>query len=94
METLRYAGSALLLALFTIGAIQNWWVFWSTVITKKTTASAVPFLVGLLGCGGVLLLPIDGSWKLAWLPLVLDWGSLPAHVDGLYLTIRSKGGDD
>jgi hypothetical protein len=93
IETLRYFGFILLFTLFLVGAVQNWAIFWSVVVKHRPNASGVPFVFGLLGCVGLVLLPIEGSWKLAWLPLLLDWGSVPTHAAELYLIIRSKKRD-
>ncbi len=58
-------------------AIMNWAVFVNNYVLKKQWTSAVPLIGGVAGAVGVLSLPIDGTWRYSWIPLLLDWGSIP-----------------
>ena len=68
--------------------VGNWGIFVNNYILRKQWSSAIPFLGGIVGAVGVALLPIAGIWKFAWLPLVLDWGSIPVVVVSLFLAAR------
>jgi hypothetical protein len=43
---------------------------------------------GLFAAAGVALLPIDGVWKWAWVPLLIDWGGLPLLFFALFRQLR------
>jgi hypothetical protein len=72
----------LLLALAALGfggllIVYNAAIFWATQVRKGDAPSAAPIFGGVLAAAGVALLPFEGAWKWAWLPLLLDWGGLP-----------------
>jgi len=54
--------------------------FWSREIGKSESGSAAPLFGGVIAAIGVALLPLGGSWKWAWLPLLFDWGGLPSFL--------------
>ena len=58
----------------------NAMIFWATVIRKEHAPAVAPILGGILGAAGVALLPFSGTWKWAWVPLVIDWGGLPLFI--------------
>ena len=71
-------GFSIILLLFSLYMIgMNWAVFVNNHILKKKWASAVPFVGGIAGSLGLLLLPVSENWKYAWIPLLVDWGSIP-----------------
>lgn len=86
----RWIVSGLLLVFSLYMAGMNWAVFVNNYILKKKWTSAVPLLGGVAGVLGVLLLPIAGSWRFAWIPLIADWGSLPVIVVSLICARRQK----
>lgn len=69
--------AATLLAVGTGFIVYNARVFWLTVVRKGEASSAAPIFGGIIAAAGVALLPLEGSWKWAWLPPLLDWGGLP-----------------
>ena len=69
-------GTPLLLAGLWL-AVLNGVVFWKRHVQKRDSASWIPLLGGLLGVAGLLLLPTAVTHKWWWLPLFLDWGSVP-----------------
>jgi len=77
---LAWIVSILLIIVGAYVSIMNWAVFVNNHILKRQWTSAVPFVGGVCAGIGMLLLPIPNVWKLAWLPLLLDWGSLPVIV--------------
>ena len=65
------------LALLVIGGVFiafNAMIFWLTVVRKKHAPAVAPIVGGPIAAVGIALLPLAGSWKLAWVPLVVDWG--------------------
>jgi hypothetical protein len=82
---------AILLLVFGVYVMAvNWYVFIQNHIIKKTWSSCITLLGGVAASVGLLLLPIEGIAKFAWLPLILDWGSLPVIVVSVVIYLRSK----
>ncbi len=52
-------------------------VFWKLFVRKVDAPSWIPLVGGVLGVFGLGILPMEFAHKLCWLPLVLDYGSLP-----------------
>jgi hypothetical protein len=73
------AGITLLIAGGAMMAF-NAMIFFETVVRKRQASSVAPIFGGILAAAGIALLPIDGVWKWAWIPLLLDWGGLPVLV--------------
>jgi hypothetical protein len=69
-------------------SVMNWRVFLNNHVFRKTWTSAVPLIGGLTTAAAVCVMPVAGSWKYAWIPLVADWGSLPAILVSLFLWWR------
>jgi hypothetical protein len=67
------------ITLLGIGAVfiaYNAWIFWIEIVCKDQGSSVVPIFGGILAGIGIAVLPVAGSWKWAWLPLLIDWGGL------------------
>ena len=73
-------GIACLLAFFWI-SVFNASVLWAS-LRRRPRPSWIPLLGGVLGTVGLLLMPLPSLHALWWVPLLLDWGSLPglAHT--------------
>ncbi|MCW5790720.1 MAG: hypothetical protein KIT72_09890 [Polyangiaceae bacterium] len=71
-----------------IGSL-NWAVFWLGHVRRVKAPSWTPLLAGLLGTAAVLLVPLDLA-RFWWMPLVLDWGSVPgiAHAIIWHLFVK------
>src|SRR5215471_13950833 len=69
-------GSVLLLLSFWLCAL-NAGVFWKLFVRKVEAPSWIPLIGGVLGVFGLGVIPLELAHKLCWLPLLLDWGSLP-----------------
>ena len=69
-------GSALLLLSLWICAL-NATVPWKLFVRKVEAPSWIPLLGGVSGMFGLGVIPIELAHKLCWLPLILDWGSVP-----------------
>jgi hypothetical protein len=75
-NTILWVESLLFLACFVFAANLDWMTVWAAIFRGKHS-SWIPLVGGLFGVAGVWLLPIAGSHFYWWLPLILDWGSLP-----------------
>jgi len=52
-------------------------VAWKLYVRKVPAPSWIPLMGGMCGVFGFALIPIEMAHKLCWLPLILDYGSLP-----------------
>jgi hypothetical protein len=77
MIELRWVIAALLFALFIWLATMNAMVFWNTFIHRKKTSSWIPIIGGIFGMLSLIIVPIASAKRWWWLPLVVDWGSIP-----------------
>ena len=60
---------------------MNWGVFVNNYILKRKWTSAVPLVGGGAVAVCMVCLPVEGNlWKYAWIPLFVDWGSIPVIV--------------
>ena len=78
------------IAIGSVAIAYNVMIFWSTVVKKGGAPSVVPLIGGLFAAAGIMLLPINESWKWAWIPLVIDWGGLPIFLVGFFDWCRTK----
>jgi hypothetical protein len=69
-------GGMLLLISFWLCAL-NAGVFWKLFVRKVAAPSWIPLVGGVSGVFGLGFIPVKLAHKLCWLPLLLDWGSLP-----------------
>ncbi|HJY30413.1 MAG TPA: hypothetical protein VJ306_20440 [Pyrinomonadaceae bacterium] len=65
-----------------IGSL-NTVIFWKGVILRQKTPSAMPLLAGFCGTVALLIVPLTGVRRWWWIPLLLDWGSLPGILVGV-----------
>lgn len=82
MENLdgRIVGAVILGVISLFFIVVNGRIFWNNMIVKKDWISEAPLIGGLLG-GLAVLLAFGGKyWFLALIPMVLDWGCIPAVV--------------
>lgn len=91
MTTVRWIFSVALLLFGSYMAVMNWAVFVNNHILKKKWTSAVPLVGGIAAAIGVICLPVNSSWKYAWIPLLVDWGSVPVIVVSLICNLKEKG---
>lgn len=71
---------------------MNWAVFVNNHLLKRKWTSAVPVVGGFAGMVGMICLPVEGLWKYSWIPLVVDWGTIPVMVVSLVFLRKEKGG--
>jgi hypothetical protein len=72
------AGFSLPLSVWLIGL--NGLVFWKGYIRREQTASWISLLGGGLGAIALAAIPIEAVHRWWWVPLLLDWGSVPGFV--------------
>jgi hypothetical protein len=75
-------------SIFLLVAGMNAIVFWRSTIRRKEAGSWVPLLGGVAGVTSLLTVPITNWSRLWWLPLVLDYGSIPGLVHALVVHLR------
>lgn len=81
------------LILIIIGGFMvglNMWIFIETIVLKNQWISPVPVVGGLFMCAGIILYPIEGSSKYSWIPILIDWGGLPAFVTAYFQGVFSR----
>lgn len=76
----RIAAIVILGAISLFFIIINWIIFWNNWIAKKKWVSEAPFIGGLLGGLTVLIIVGLDYWYLVFIPMILDWGCIPAIV--------------
>lgn len=89
MESLRYIISGLLFIIFLWVAICNLWIIVRYYL-KKQPGSTIPLIGGLSGVLALFVIPFNQLRSLWWIPLVIDWGSLPLVVTYLISLIKGK----
>ena len=72
----RLVSAITLLAIGVVFIAYNALILWSEVVRKAQASSVVPIFGGILAGVGIAILPVAGSWKWAWIPLLLDWGGV------------------
>jgi len=89
---LRWAVGGALLLMFAWVAALNASVLWIWYVQKRKAPSWIPLLSGVAGAIGVWVLPLASIHPCWWLPLVLDWGSVPGITHALvyHLVVRRR----
>ena len=83
------AGASLIIA-GGVMMVFNGMIFLATVVHKGSGPAVAPIFGGILAAAGIAILPVDGIWKWAWIPLLLDWGGLPMFLVAWYQHIRNQ----
>lgn len=90
MMLLNWIVSVLIIVFGIYIIIMNWCVFLNNHIHGNRWTSAVPFVGAVSLALGVVLLPVPQGWKYAWIPLFLDWGSIPVVATAIISWLRRK----
>ncbi len=77
------------LALGVAFITMNWWIMARRHFNDEWL-SLGPFVGGLLGAAGLLMLPYRQMQWLWWIPLIVDPGCLPLIGRTLYSSFRDK----
>jgi len=78
-----WALAFLLGVVFLWVATLNAIVLWQGGFRRKKTSSWIPLIAGLSGSLALVVAPLPQVRRWWWIPLILDWGSLP----GLLFTL-------
>lgn len=79
MQTVQWIAGVALAIAFLVFAVSNG-IAVVTYLRRRQHVSAIPLFGGLAGLGACLLLPVEGVRSYWWLPLIIDYGSLPLFV--------------
>jgi hypothetical protein len=92
MIVLRWILGCALLLFCAYGSVGNTRFLWVRYIEKRRPPSWVPLVAGLSGAIGLWVLPLAAAHKWWWVPLILDWGSLPgiSHAVLYHLVLRPR----
>jgi hypothetical protein len=75
MIILLWIISIVLLAVWFVVTCSNLWIAVGGLFKKREKfVSFIPFVGGILGMIGVLLLPVTGARPFWWIPILLDLG--------------------
>ncbi|MCA8915905.1 MAG: hypothetical protein KDB90_10880 [Planctomycetes bacterium] len=77
MIAVRWTVAGLLAALFVLLALGNGSIAFRAFVLKQKAPSWIPLIGGVAGAIAFIVVPIGGLWMWAWIPLLLDWGSIP-----------------
>jgi hypothetical protein len=72
--------SVVLLLAGSFAIVVNGWIFWESMVKKRPTPSVLPIFGGIIAAIGLAIFPAERTWIWAWVPIVVDWGGLPAVV--------------
>ena len=90
MTSIRWLFSILLMAMGITIVVSNWLLVVGYFL-RKNRGSPIPFLGGIFLSVGLLLLPVRSPGFLLYLPLLVDYGSLPLVLLFLFrLTVGKK----
>jgi hypothetical protein len=76
---LRWVLGTVLALVFVVVAAGNAWTVIRYIVNKRRS-SAVPLVGGLCGVAACFVLPLGSLTGWWWLPLLLDYGSLPVFA--------------
>jgi hypothetical protein len=83
--------AVVLLALSLWILLGNLWItFGGFFFKKKKPESLLPFVGGIVGAVGLLLLPISQTRHFWWVPLVIDLGCGPMLIAVLIDQVKKK----
>src|SRR5215510_895806 len=86
----RWIASVILLAVFLWVAVLNASMFWQVYFKGRKASSWIPLLGGSCGALALAISPVPQSSLLWWLPLLLDWGSVPGLLYPIILYLRKR----
>ena len=85
----RWVLAVTALVCFFVIAVMNIHMLVSNLRHSKAHgASGIPWIGGLAGCLGLLVAPSELLRSLWWIPMILDVGSIPMTILGIWLGMR------
>ena len=88
MNVLRAVVAGLLLFVSAWILLLNTHVFVRGYVLRRPSGSWVPFVGGLAGALGLLIVPVAAFHEYWWVPLVIDWGSIPGTLFTILFYLR------
>lgn len=82
-------GASLLAIFIWVGAL-NWIVFWRRFVRKEKAPSWIPILAGCAGAAALLVIPDPRAHAIAWVPLFIDFGTLPGLLYAAVTHLRNR----
>jgi hypothetical protein len=79
MHTISWIGGLTFGVVFLALSTSNFVVV-ASYLRHRRHVSAIPLLGGLAGIGACFLLPIPCVRSFWWVPLIIDYGSLPMFI--------------
>jgi len=70
----------------------NAFVFWKGRVRKENVGSWIPLIGGTFGAIGLLLIPVPSLHAFWWIPLLIDWGSVPGIGHAIVVHSRRTPG--
>ncbi len=75
MISIRWIASGALIFFSGLSIVANLWITFGGLIKRREKfESLVPFIGGVVGVVGVLLLPVEKAHAFWWVPIVADLG--------------------
>jgi hypothetical protein len=72
--------SLVLIAFGAYVAAVNWYIVVIRQRIQRKSESWIPLVGGISGCAGCLLSPLESIRICWWVPLLIDWGTLPGFT--------------
>jgi H+/Cl- antiporter ClcA len=92
---MMWAISLILICVGGYVVVMNWFVVFQWMFAKKHS-SWIPLVGGVIAALGVGLIPNTEARSYWWIPLILDWGSVPGLLHavgcGLVHVLRKTRG--
>lgn len=82
MLIIRHAVCILLAAISAVCISINAVVLFRSLF-GKAPSSGIPWIGGILGLIALVVCPLPFAWRWCWVPIVIDWGSLPGTLAGV-----------
>ena len=93
MNIFRWVAGGTLLGLSAAVIVLNWVLIVLTAVRKKHI-SGVPLAGGLAGVLGLLMIPVAGSLRYWWIPVLIDYGFAFSIVGAMYTFVRNNKNTD
>jgi hypothetical protein len=94
-DLLRWIPGGALLLVSALVCIGNASLLWTCYVRKRKAPSWIPLVGGITGVIGLWLLPVPAAHRWWWVPLIVDWGSVPgiSHATAYYLIAHRHHGE-
>ncbi len=90
MEALRWILAVIAGGFFVGLAIFNWRFFFEKIRAGDHRMSPAPWVAGIAGMAALWVCPLEGAFSYWWVPLCLDFGSIPNSLYVAYQAAISR----